>query len=639
MSRLRGAGATKIAAVVCIVAAFAFARLPTISAELKEETAAEFALTALPVAELRGHGSQATREVNRTYEHIRAWISSVGAGIAMTNLDQDQADDDICYVDPRIDLAVVAPAPIDVSPYPAFALDPAPLAYDPQTMAPMGCLPGDFNEDGRTDLLVYFWGRTPIVYISTLKDAESPALSLYRPTELLPSAGPSASYSGPLWYTNAATQADFDGDAHVDLLLGNYFPDGSHVLGANSPDDVTMQHSMSRASNGGSTYFLRWTGNDPLTYDLTNATLPPEVAHGWTLAAGATDLDGDLLPEVYLANDFGPDHLLHNESTPGSLKFQQLTGRRHLWTPSSKVLGEDSFKGMGVDFGDLNSDGIPDMFVSNITVPYGLQESNFVWMSTGHPTAMKRQIAPFEDRSEPIGMSRSGWGWDTKLADLDNDGVLEALQATGFVKGSTDRWPELQELAMGNDELLQYPELWPRFADEDDLSGKGGVNLFARTPTGRYVEVGADAGFAGDLPTRGIALADTDGDGDIDMGVAQQWGPPLFYRNDCPDCGRSLELRLLRPTPDGAYLPAIGATASVVASRSLSGSAQVDGGNGHSGKRAPVLLFGLGEAGSAPLPVSLRWRDEHGILRSHNLQLSPASHTIVLDAEAALVHP
>src|SRR3712207_7095987 len=44
-----------------------------------------------------------------------------------------------------------------------------------------------------------------------------------------------------------------------------------------------------------------------------------EVAHSWTLAVGAADLDGDLLPELYFANDFGPDRLLHNRSQPGEL--------------------------------------------------------------------------------------------------------------------------------------------------------------------------------------------------------------------------------------------------------------------------------------------------------------------------------
>src|SRR5206468_5638709 len=108
-----------------------------------------------------------------------------------------------------------------------------------------GCLPGDFNEDGRIDLLVYFWGRTPILYLAT--GAQGPlSMASFRPVELV-ATPPGSQYRGEIWNTNAVTQADLDGDGHNDLIVGNYFPDGSHVLDANGPEDVSMQHSMSRA--------------------------------------------------------------------------------------------------------------------------------------------------------------------------------------------------------------------------------------------------------------------------------------------------------------------------------------------------------------------------------------------------------
>ena len=74
------------------------------------------------------------------------------------------------------------------------------------------------------------------------------------------------------------------------------------------------------------------------------------MTNGWTLALAARDLNGDLLPELYIANDFGPDRLMVNISRPGKPSFKLAEGRRDWLTPRSSVLGQDSFKGMGADF-------------------------------------------------------------------------------------------------------------------------------------------------------------------------------------------------------------------------------------------------------------------------------------------------
>ena len=262
--------------------------------------------------------------------------------------------------------------------------------------------------------------------------------------------------------------------------------------------------------------------------------------YSWTLAIGAADLDGDLLPELYFANDFGPDRLLHNRSRPGEFRFALLEGRKTLTSPNSKVVGRDSFKGMGVDFGDLNGDGILDIFVSNIAAEFALEESHFAFLGTGETARMRQGIAPFHDESERLGLSRSSWGWDAKLADFDNDGSLEVIQAVGFLRGATDRWPELQELAMGNDEFLRDPRNWPRFGPGDDLSGHD-RNLLRDAGRRAIVTGTSPRTWTWSSPgvSRGIAVADVDGDGALDFAVANQWAASSFYRNTGPAAGRS----------------------------------------------------------------------------------------------------
>ncbi|MFY9825662.1 MAG: CRTAC1 family protein [Thermoanaerobaculia bacterium] len=628
--------ATRLLALVLIVALFGFARLPTLSDGERQALAGRFAFDRTPLATPAGLRLDRTvRDVHPSLKDIASWISSVGAGVALNDLDGDGLPNDLCSVDTRIDQVLVQPAPGTGNRYALFTLDPSPLPYDARTMAPMGCLPGDFNEDGRMDLLVYYWGRQPVIFLRRdASEGDKPlSLASFRPVEVV--AG------HEIWNTNALTSADVDGDGHLDLIVGNYFPDGMRVLDAQAVDSAHMHRSMSRSENGGKNRLLLWKGGtsgpEPTVQfvDVDHA-FDPQTTYSWTLAVGAADLDGDLLPEIYFGNDFGNDRLLHNLSTPGHPRFAVLEGRKTFTTPTSKVLGRDSFKGMGVDFADVNGDGLPDLYVSNIAQNYALEESHFVWVSNGDLAAMRRGVAPYSDQGETLGLSRSGWGWDARFADFDNDGVPEALQAVGFLRGERNRWPELHELAMGNDNNMLHPGAWPHFWPGDDLSGHLHDPFFVRAKDGRYYDLAAEIGLDENQISRGIAIADVDGDGRLDFAIANQWETSYFFHNDSRHAGAFLELLPRLPaTTAGLTRPAVGAEVTVTLPDGRRMVGQVDGGSGHSGKRAPEVHFGLGRLSpTTPLRVEVRWRDGQGRPRATTLRLTPGRHTFVLGAEA-----
>jgi hypothetical protein len=629
-----------LVALLLIGTVYAVARVPFASASDKSEIASRYHFTELPIALPAGLPEKHIREVNPAYKRIRAWISSVGAGIAINDLDGNGTPDDICLVDPRSDKVIVTPAPGTGNRYAPFVVDPAPLPVH-SAMAPMGCAPGDFNGDGRMDLLGYYWGRTPVLFMAKSNAPKTLSSATYERVEVVPQATTTAQYTGPKWNTNAVAIADFDGDGHPDIFVPNYFPD-SDVLDPNGLDNVHMQHSMSTAKNAGGAHMLRWVGgtsgaHPSVRFQEATRAIPYGDSTGWTLGTGSADLDGDLLPELYIANDFGPDHLLHNVSTPGQIRFNTVDGTRKPNTPKSLALGHDSFKSMSVDFGDLQNNGKFDMFVSNITSSFGLQESNFTWMNTSRDEAdmhvqLTKGKAPFENRASALKMAWTGWGWDAKMGDFDNSGDLAIAQTDGFVKGEISRWSWLQELAMTNDELVADPGMWPKAEEGDDIAGSERLAFWVKAGNGDYVNVSKQLGLDAPTPTRGIAVADTDGDGYQELAVARQWGPPAFYHNDHPRQGAFLGLRLVRPVagaPDGGT-PAYGAQVRITTADGKTHVSQLDGGSGHSGKRSFDVFFGLGTS-NAPVKAELRWRDLTGGAHNQTLQLSPGWHTLSLD--------
>lgn len=575
-----------------------------------------------------GNPMKHIRAVHPKLTHLDAWISSVGAAVALGDIAGSGRPADICLVDPRNDSVTVMPVPGTGDRYRSFALKLPAGPHNPVTVAPMGCVLADMNEDGHTDLLVYFWGRPPVAFIQT---GSAPlGASSFNAVDIAPAV--------ERWFTNAVAFADVDGDGHVDIIVGNYFRDGDRILDATATEGGEMQHSMSRAENAGRNRLLLWKEavSGRVEYRDASAALSDEMANGWTLAIGAVDLDGDLLPEIYIANDFGNDRLLHNLSVPGKPRFAIVEGVRDLSTTRSRVLGRDSFKGMGVDFGNVSADGRFAIAVSNIAQPYALLESNFLFLPSGRNGGWQEGVAPYRDESGPRGTSISGWAWDIKFADLDNSSRPSLLQAIGFLKGEQNRWPELQELAMGNDELLKFPAFWPRLRLGDDLSGNDHDRLFYQKPDGTFVDVARQAGLPVGTVSRGIATADVFGDGRLSVAIARQWMPSTFLRNVTPAVGSFLALDLRVSPNHEAWIPAIGATARVRLPDGRVLVDRIDGGSGHSGKRASQIHLGLGDISPAhELPVELSWRDKTG-MQLATVWLKPGRHRIELRQGIAL---
>jgi hypothetical protein len=143
-----------------------------------------------------------------------------------------------------------------------------------------------------------------------------------------------------------------------------------------------------------------------------------------------------------------------------------------------------------------------------------------------------------------------------------------------------------------------------------------------------------------------VAVADVDGDGDLDFATANQWEDSYFFRNDCPNPGNFLILNcVISGSGDKVKIskghikqqpntyPAIGSQISVYLPSGVKLTSQIDGGNGHSGKRSPHIHFGLNDLVQEKIKTEIYWRDNIGATHKKQIELEPGWNTLILGGE------
>lgn len=602
-----------------------------------------------PSREVTGPGGSVFAE---PLKHIDGWLSVfLPTGAALFDADGLGRPDAVCVTDPYSREIWIRSLPGKPHPFSDFRLDLGELNYNAAGTVPTGCLPGDFSESGRMDLLVYFWGRTPVIFVRNDDDGKPLSSASFHAQEVVEGR--------KRWYTQSITQADVTGSGHLDLIVANYFPDDAKVFDDGIPGTAIMNKGWGSAYNGSYNRLLLKDASDPKAARFIEASGAFGDDLGgtqWSLVPAAVDFDGDQLPEIIFLNDHGPDRFLHNRSKPGEPKFALIENRRDLMTPKSKTLGQDAFHGMGIDFADLDQRGLLDWGVSNFGADYLFHQSHFAWINTGDSAVLKEGRAPFVDRSEDLGLARTrAIPWDYRMEDFDNSGSIQIWQSEGLMRGEISRVPEMHEMALQNDLLMQFPFFWHHFTRQDDLVGNEPNAFFVRRANGRYVDIGPELGMMEAGLSRGTSTADVDGDGLVDMVVTNQHAAPTFFHNQAPKPGQFLGLNVrlpytpldperivvrsgLNPPQSGPKSrPAIGASLVVSLPNGRKVASFVDGGNGAGGKRPPFVHLGLGDLPKdATLEVNVSWRDTKGQTHRASTHVTPGWHTIWLGSSPEL---
>jgi len=409
---------------------------------------------------------------------------------------------------------------------------------------------GDYDNDGHLDLYVVKWGPNILYHANgdgTFADVTEKA-----------GVGDRGNGNAAIWF-------DYDGDGDVDLYVGNYFRD-EHLWALES--SRTMHEDFETARDAGANVLYRNNGDGTFT-DVSREMGVDDV--GWTLDSGAADYDNDGDQDLANANDFGQDRI-YRVNADGT--FTNVT---------DEAIGWDTYKGMNIEFGDFNNDGWLDLYVANIWTKEYVKEGNQLYRNMGDKT--------FNDISFEAEVYDGGWCWAGKFWDFDNDGDLDIMVANGYISGTPDD-EYFTKLATSVTQAGFDPidaQNWPTMGDST-FSGYQTSRVWRNEGNEVFKQVAEEIGLADIHDGRGLAIADFDNDGDLDVYISNQGQDSTFYRNDVGNKSNWLQLEL---TGTNCNRNAIGARVTLV-SQGLSQVREVYGGNGGHCQCPFRLHFGLG---------------------------------------------
>jgi hypothetical protein len=416
----------------------------------------------------------------------------------------------------------------------------------------MGAVWGDFDNDGREDLLVYRYG-----YLALFKNIDG-----HHFRDVTESAGLHR------WMnSNGAIWIDYDRDGLLDLYVTGYFRSDIDLW--HLATTRIMHNSFEFATNGGKNVMFHNLGHGKFE-DVTDKLGVGSTR--WTLAAAAADFNEDGWPDIYLANDYGPEELYLNDH-----------GRR--FTLSTAGLESESKSGMSVALGDVYNRGHLDVFVTNISERGYLFQNNNLRLNE-----MTARAPRFHNMADAV-VADAGWAWGAQFGDLNNDGVNELFVANGFISGDPNKnyWYSMSKIAGANARLFEDARTWPAFGNSS-LSGYERSRVYLNRGLGGWVDVANAVGVTDRYDGRAVALADLSNRGALDVVVANQNQPAVLYRNRPDSANHWIAFSLVGTTSNRS---AIGAEV-VVESGGMRQRRVVDGGMGFASQNDRRLHFGLG---------------------------------------------
>ncbi len=399
----------------------------------------------------------------------------------------------------------------------------------------MGVAVGDYNNDGFPDILITCVGQNRL-FRNTGKGT---FVDVTRASGL---DGRHAMSTSALWF-------DYDRDGLLDLFVCNYVKWSAEHDVFCSLDGKHKSYCTPEAYRGETCWLFHNRGNG--TFEDVTAKSGIFDSSSKSLGVAMFDYDRDGWPGLLVANDTQPNKLYRNLHD-GTFRDVAVEAGLAFSTEGKARAG------MGVDTADFDNSGTPGVAITNF-------DNEMIGLYRGIANRAYQDVAP----QAGIGAaSKNTLGFGCAFFDADLDGNLDLAVANGHIDDTVRN-------IRGNVGYAQPPQ------------------LFLNDGHGRFNDVAAALGaaFASPKVGRGLAYADFDRDGDLDLLITTNNGPAYLYRNDLAIKNRSIRFHLIGTQSNR---DAIGAVVRVEAG-GVTQSRTVKSGSSYLSQSALPVTFGLGQ--------------------------------------------
>ena len=377
------------------------------------------------------------------------------------------------------------------------------------TVYGMGCSFADFDADGDLDIYITATGDNLL-----LENSDGVFINI---TEKMGVSGNDpAAGSIPAWSTSAAW-VDVDRDGWLDLFVSNYVKWTPETDIYTTRDGKTKSYATPDIYQGESCrLYKNMKGKSFKDITKEAGIYNPE---GKSLGVAIADFNSDMWPDIVVSNDTQPNFLYENKGDGTFVNKATVSGIAYDESGKARA-------GMGIHVADVAKYGHMAIVIGNFS-----QE----------PISLYTQVEGglFQDRAGSAQLTRTSLlplTFGVVFADLDNDGYVELLSANGH------REPDINELQQ-NITFEQRPQVF-------------------YNKRGKFQDISEQVGesFSRPVVGRGIATADFDRDGDLDVLLTVNGGSPKLFRNDNPTGNKAVIIQLQGKKPN---VNAVGAIVSV----------------------------------------------------------------------------